>query len=73
MLRLTVGPVTAPDVAEASARIVLAATGEASMLDLIRRIDRMAELVRGLFIRHIGDPGPPEAPQKANHPRGTAP
>jgi len=62
MLRLTVGPVTAPDVAEASARMVLAATGDRTMHDLRIRVDRMAALVRSIFIRHIGDPGPPEAP-----------
>jgi [glutamine synthetase] adenylyltransferase / [glutamine synthetase]-adenylyl-L-tyrosine phosphorylase len=67
MLRLTVGPVTAPDVAEASARIVLAATGERTMHDLRLRMDRTAALVRAIFIRHIGDPtgaDTPSRPQK---------
>jgi [glutamine synthetase] adenylyltransferase / [glutamine synthetase]-adenylyl-L-tyrosine phosphorylase len=73
VLRLTVGPVTAPEVAEASARILLAATGEATMHDLRRRIDQTAILVREIFIRHIGDPGPPVAPHRATHPRGAAP
>jgi glutamate-ammonia-ligase adenylyltransferase len=64
MLRLTVGPVTTPDVAEASARIVLAATGERSMQDLRVRMDRTAALARSIFIRHIGDPGLPEPPHR---------
>jgi glutamate-ammonia-ligase adenylyltransferase len=64
MLRLTVGPVTAPDAAEASARIVLAATGALTMNDLRARVDRTAALVRGIFIRHIGDPGPSETPPR---------
>jgi glutamate-ammonia-ligase adenylyltransferase len=64
MLRLTVGPVTAPDAAEASARIVLAATGAPTMNDLRARVDRTAALVRGIFIRHIGDPGPSETPPR---------
>jgi glutamate-ammonia-ligase adenylyltransferase len=73
MLRLTVGPVTAPDATEASARIMLAATGEPTMLGLRARVDRMAALVRGIFIRHIGDPGPAEAPHRPTQPRETAP
>jgi glutamate-ammonia-ligase adenylyltransferase len=64
MLRLTVGPVTAPDIAEASARILLAATGEPTMLDLRVRIDRTAALVRSIFIRHIGDPAAAETPAR---------
>jgi glutamate-ammonia-ligase adenylyltransferase len=58
MLRLTVGPVTAPEMAEPSARILLRATGEARIADLHATIARTADLVRGIFIRHIGDPGP---------------
>ena len=67
MQRLTVGPAIAPDTAEASARIVLAATGEATMAGLRARIDRTAALVRSIFIRHIGDPAAAEMqprPQK---------
>jgi glutamate-ammonia-ligase adenylyltransferase len=55
MLRLTVGPAAAPDGTEASARILVAATGARSMHDLLTRIDRTAALVRSIFIRHIGD------------------
>jgi glutamate-ammonia-ligase adenylyltransferase len=64
VLRLTVGPVTAPDGAEAAARILLAATGEPTMHELRHRIDRTAALVRHIFIRHIGDPTPAESPTK---------
>ena len=73
MLRLTVGPVTTADVAEASARILLAATGVATMNDLRATIARTADLVRGVFIRHIGDPGPPVPPPRPNHSKGPAP
>ena len=73
MLRLTVGPVTTADVAEASARILLAATGEATMDGLRATIARTADLVRGVFIRHIGDPGPPAPPPRPNHSKGPAP
>ena len=62
ILRLTVGPVTAPEVAEASARILLAATGETTMHDLRARMDRTAALVRRIFIRHIGEPDAPPRP-----------
>jgi glutamate-ammonia-ligase adenylyltransferase len=72
MLRLTVGPVTTPDVAEASVRILLEATGERTMRDLRVRMDGTAALARGIFIRHIGDPGPPAAPIRPIHPKGTA-
>jgi glutamate-ammonia-ligase adenylyltransferase len=72
MLRLTVGPVTTPEVAEASVRILLAATGERTMRDLRVRMDGTAALARGIFIRHIGDPGPPAAPIRPIHPKGTA-
>jgi glutamate-ammonia-ligase adenylyltransferase len=60
MLRLTVGPVTAPEGTEASARILLAATGEPTMHGLRLRVERMAAVVRRIFIRHIGDPGSAE-------------
>jgi glutamate-ammonia-ligase adenylyltransferase len=68
MLRLTVGAVTAPDVAEASARILLAATGETTMRSLRATIARRADLVRGVFIRHIGDPGAPHRPTQQKGP-----
>ena len=71
MLRLTVGPVTAPEVAEASARIVLSATGETTIEELRRRIDRTAALVRTIFIRHIGDIPTAETPAKPQ--KGPAP
>jgi glutamate-ammonia-ligase adenylyltransferase len=62
LLRLTVGPTTAPDLPEASARILLLATGEPTMHDLRAKMAQTATLVRDAFIRHIGDPGTAEAP-----------
>jgi glutamate-ammonia-ligase adenylyltransferase len=70
MLRLTVGPTSTLDLPEASARILLAATGALTMGDLHVTIARTAALVRAAFIRHIGDPGPAEPPHKGTHPRG---
>jgi glutamate-ammonia-ligase adenylyltransferase len=72
MLRLTVGPTSALDLPEASARILLTATGALTMGDLHVTIARTAALVRAAFIRHIGDPGTPEAPPKTSHQKGTA-
>jgi glutamate-ammonia-ligase adenylyltransferase len=72
MLRLTVGPTTAPSLPEASARILLAATGETTMQGLRMTIDRTAALVRAAFIRHIGDPQTPEPAHKTTHPKGKA-
>jgi [glutamine synthetase] adenylyltransferase / [glutamine synthetase]-adenylyl-L-tyrosine phosphorylase len=59
MLRLTVGQTRAADLPEASARILLAATRDATMADLRRRMEATAALVRAAFIRHIGDPAVP--------------
>ncbi|MCB8874415.1 bifunctional [glutamine synthetase] adenylyltransferase/[glutamine synthetase]-adenylyl-L-tyrosine phosphorylase [Acidisoma silvae] len=56
MLRLTVGLTRSPDLPEASARILLAATRNATMADLRHRMEETAALVRAAFIRHIGDP-----------------
>jgi hypothetical protein len=67
MLRLTVGPVTDLDLPEASARILLAATGETTMQHLRVRIEHRAALVRAAFIRHIGDPGTPPKQQKGTN------
>lgn len=66
MLRLTVGLTGAADLPEASARILLAATREATMADLRRRMATTAALVRASFIRHIGDPAEvPDSVQKS--------
>ena len=56
MLRLTVGPTRAVDLPEASARILRAATRDATMADLRARMETTAALVRAAFIRHIGNP-----------------
>ncbi|MBW4022647.1 MAG: bifunctional [glutamine synthetase] adenylyltransferase/[glutamine synthetase]-adenylyl-L-tyrosine phosphorylase [Proteobacteria bacterium] len=73
LLRLTVGPTAAPDLPEASGRILLAATGEATMADLRAAIARTAGLVRAIFIRHIGDPGTAESPPRTTLQKGAQP
>ncbi|WP_284943720.1 bifunctional [glutamine synthetase] adenylyltransferase/[glutamine synthetase]-adenylyl-L-tyrosine phosphorylase [Acidisoma cladoniae] len=66
MLRLTVGEMTGLALPKPSARTLLAATDEATIEGLRLTIARTAEAVRDSFIRHIGDPGPIDAP--APHP-----
>ncbi|GAB0119604.1 bifunctional [glutamine synthetase] adenylyltransferase/[glutamine synthetase]-adenylyl-L-tyrosine phosphorylase [Acidisoma sp. 7E03] len=63
MLRLTVGATKKTELPEASARLLLAATGDADLPGLRARMEHTAALVRASFIRHIGDPARPTPPQ----------
>ncbi|MCB8882841.1 bifunctional [glutamine synthetase] adenylyltransferase/[glutamine synthetase]-adenylyl-L-tyrosine phosphorylase [Acidisoma cellulosilytica] len=65
MLRLTVGLTAAPELPEASGRILLAATRDATMPELRSRMEKTAALVRAAFIRHIGDPALPDTTPKS--------
>lgn len=56
MLRLTVGDTRNAELPEATARILLSATGDADLAALRARMTETAALVRAHFIRHIGDP-----------------
>lgn len=62
MLRLTVGATQKAELPEATARLLLAATGDTDLAALRARMAHTAALVRASFIRHIGDPARPTPP-----------